>query len=50
MKKYYINISTELNIYKIIEYCWNQLAIVVSDNISPPRDKGLELVVIDQEV
>ena len=27
-KKYYININTELNIYQIIEYCYNRLAIV----------------------
>ena len=29
-KKYYININTELNIYQIIEYCYNRLAIVNS--------------------
>ena len=27
-KKNYININTELNIYQIIEYCYNRLAIV----------------------
>ena len=26
-KKNYININTELNIYQIIEYCYNRLAI-----------------------
>ena len=28
-KKYYININTELNIYRIIEYCYNRLAIPI---------------------
>ena len=27
-KKIYININTELNIYQIIEYCYNRLAIL----------------------
>ena len=31
MKKIYIDINIKLNIYKIIEYCYNRLAIVKLD-------------------
>ena len=34
-KKNYININTELNIYQIIEYCYNRLAIHETENFKP---------------